>query len=236
MIELFLIPWDSPFLMGVVLGGFGFLAYEKKWLDGAGTLIAVLFGLLTFTWAQNTTLGGWPAIFSLLVFFFAAQLASKLAHKNGYHHERRGISNVLGNGLAGLIGLAIGSPLGFFAAISAALSDTMSSEIGRLSKDKPILITTLRRVPMGEDGAVSFMGLGAGLVGALIMGLLFGFFTNSINGAIIITIAGFVGNLADSVIGAVFERNGIGNNTVTNFVGSGVGMLAAFLLKTAIGF
>lgn len=235
MIPFFLISWDNPFIMGMVLGGFGFLAYERKWLDGAGTLIAVLFGLLTFTWAQNTTLGGWPAIFSLLVFFFTAQLAGKIAKKKGYHHERRGISNVLGNGLAGLMALSIGSPLGFFAAISAALSDTMSSEIGRLSKEKPILLTTLRPVTAGEDGAVSLLGLSAGLVGAAIMGLLYGFFMTSINGAIIITIAGFVGNLADSVIGALFERNGIGNNTVTNFVGSVAGMMMAIFLHAWIG-
>jgi len=46
------------------------------------------------------------------------------------------------------------------------LGDTLASELGILSKSKPILITTLRQVPPGTNGAMSLLGTAVSIIGA----------------------------------------------------------------------
>ncbi len=49
------------------------------------------------------------------------------------------------------------------AALAEATADTVSSEIGQAFGGHPLLLTTLRRVEPGTDGAVSLMGTAAGV-------------------------------------------------------------------------
>ncbi|RSL74335.1 hypothetical protein BHE90_014014 [Fusarium euwallaceae] len=61
--------------------------------------------------------------------------------------------------------------VGIIANYAAVAADTFSSELGILSKSQPRLITspTLRKVPRGTNGGVTLMGLGAGLLGSMII-------------------------------------------------------------------
>ena len=61
--------------------------------------------------------------------------------------------------------------VGIVANYAAVAADTFSSELGILSKSEPRLITslTLRKVPRGTNGGVTLMGLGAGLMGSLVV-------------------------------------------------------------------
>lgn len=61
--------------------------------------------------------------------------------------------------------------IGLVAHYAAVCADTFSSELGILSRAQPRLITslTLRRVPRGTNGGVTLLGLGAGVVGSIIM-------------------------------------------------------------------
>ena len=79
------------------------------------------------------------------------------------------MGNILGNSGTAILALALGFPSGFFAAFASALADTLSSEIGILSKRKPVLITTLKQVKPGTDGGVTPLGMIAALVGATII-------------------------------------------------------------------
>jgi uncharacterized membrane protein len=54
---------------------------------------------------------------------------------------------------------------------AAVAADTLSSELGILSKSRPRLITTLRTVPPGTNGGVSVAGLLAGALGSFCIAL-----------------------------------------------------------------
>src|SRR4051812_15263236 len=100
------------------------------------------------------------------------------------HGGRRGIRNAFANCgvalLCALLAALIPSEAftaAFVGALGAAFADTAESEVGQLARKAPRLITNLRKVPPGTDGAVSLEGTLAGLATALLtalVGLLLG--------------------------------------------------------------
>ena len=139
----------AEIVVALVLVAFSIAAYSTRALSTRGIVFANLTGLLGFV------LGGLVAFVTLVVFYILAEIATWYAIKSGEAHEQRTISNIFGNCAAAIVALAIGQPVAFFGAVSAALADTVSSEIGMLSKSKPYLITTFERVQKGTDGAIS---------------------------------------------------------------------------------
>jgi uncharacterized protein (TIGR00297 family) len=124
--------------------------------------------------------------------------------------------------------------LGFFGAISAALADTLSSEIGYYSKKPPIMITTFKKVPRGTDGGITLLGEIAALFGAIIIAGMHFYIYNNYLAMAIITLAGLVGTNTDSVAGALFETKKILNNTHVNMLGSAAGAIFCLLLGLLI--
>jgi uncharacterized protein (TIGR00297 family) len=101
--------------------------------------------------------------------------------------------------------------------LAAALSDTLSHDIGELYGGTPRLITTWRKVRAGESGAVSPLGTAVGIAAA------FGFST----AAALCGVIGFrasvvagggacLGGIIDSVLGATLERKGWADNYLVN--------------------
>ena len=105
------------------------------------------------------------------------------------------------------------------AALAEAAADTVSSEIGQVLGRRPRMITTLRAVEPGTDGAVSVAGTLAGLVAA---GIVAGAGSWALRGGwtlFELSCAGSVfGLLFDSLLGATVERKGWLNNDAVNFL------------------
>jgi uncharacterized protein (TIGR00297 family) len=105
------------------------------------------------------------------------------------------------------------------AALAEAAADTVSSEIGQVLGGRPRMITTLRVVEPGTDGAVSVAGTLAGLIAAAIVA---GAGSWAIRGGWILftlSCAGAVfGLLFDSLLGATLEKRGWLNNDAVNFL------------------
>ncbi|RZL12838.1 MAG: DUF92 domain-containing protein, partial [Pedobacter sp.] len=78
----------------------------------------------------------------------------------------------------------------------------------------------------GLDGVVSFEGTLIGAIGAFIVGVCFAGFSII---AVMIGIAGIIGNFSDSVIGASLERKGIVGNNFVNFLNTIIAAIVGLL-------
>ncbi len=122
-------------------------------------------------------------------------------------------------------------PVLALAALAEAAADTASSEIGMAFPGRTLLITNLRPVPAGTDGGISLFGTMAALLGAAAIA-----FTAALSGlasprqAITIIVAGFLGTLIDSLLGALFERRGRLNNDMVNLLSTAATAGLAWLL------
>ncbi len=215
----------------LTLGLFSGISYKKNLLNLEGILIANIVGLAIFI------LGTWNLsyLFVAILFFIAAEAGTWFLNKKKGKHEIRTTGNILGNSGTAVIFLALGFHFGFFAAFSSALADTLSSEIGILSKKKPVLITSLEEVPHGTDGGITMLGMLASVLGAGIIAVFHFLLFQNILLFFILIISGVFGSVSDSFFGAVFERKGKLNNAEVNFLGSFCGTCLAILLASFLG-
>ncbi|XP_038048871.1 transmembrane protein 19-like [Patiria miniata] len=113
--------------------------------------------------------------------------------------------------------------LALMSAYACCCGDTWASEIGTVMGSKtPRLITTLSKVPVGTNGAVSFVGLLSSAVGGFMVGcgfyigLLISFSSPAFKTAtpqwpvmVFAALAGLVGSLIDSLLGALFQYSAL---------------------------
>jgi uncharacterized protein (TIGR00297 family) len=98
--------------------------------------------------------------------------------------------------------------LAFAASFSAKLADTWGSEIGKRWGRHTVLITTLKPVPPGTEGAVSLEGTAASLAGALLMALV-ALALGLIDGPgalLLVSLVGLAATLLESLIGATLQQ------------------------------
>ncbi|AEF96190.1 TIGR00297 family protein [Methanotorris igneus] len=222
------------FLAVVIVCILALLIKKSDSLDNCGICASSIMAFIIILGAGLS----WLVI--LLSFFILGVLVSKMGYstkkKMGLAESRRTIRNVLANGLVPLLFVIMycfGFKLalfGYIGSIAAATSDTFSSELGVLSKETPRLITTLKKVEKGTDGGITFFGTFMGLLGAFLIGVVSYLLFKSPDLIWIATISGILGNLADSLCGAVFERRGIMNKEHVNFIATLVGGICGLLL------
>lgn len=114
--------------------------------------------------------------------------------------------------------------------LSAATADTLSSELGTLYGKRFYNILSFKNDKRGLDGVVSLEGFLIGIIGSAIIASIFmiGYSWSAAFFAIII--AGTIGNITDSLLGAALERRGIIKNDTVNFLNTLVGGLFGYLL------
>lgn len=207
-------------------------AYWKSKITSDAIISAVVMGLAIYY-----CLGiYWAGI--LVAFFFLGNIANKYGYetkaRQRIEQKTRNTGNVLGNGGSALIFSLLYCATGNFAfvaaylgAMASACADTFATEIGQIHGRKPVMLTSLRRVPVGTSGGVTSAGFGASLLGAFGISVLAAFFGYP-ELVIVGTLAGFVGSVADSFFGCVTEqRFRLANNHTTNLLGTFFGGLSA---------
>ena len=114
--------------------------------------------------------------------------------------------------------------------MSAALGDTLSSEIGMRWGKNPIQITTGKRVPVGLSGGISLAGTLGALLGGLVMSIYaLTMFEVRLAMFLDLLIAALGGSIIDSLLGdsiqEKFKHNGelrdvgLPNNRVSGIIG-----------------
>jgi len=96
---------------------------------------------------------------------------------------------------------------------AVCLGDTLSSELGMLSKSQPFLISSpWRKVPCGTNGGVTILGtlwgaIGGGIIGlaTMLLDMIIGVEIQPIATIIYGTICGLFGSLLDSLLGATLQ-------------------------------
>jgi uncharacterized protein (TIGR00297 family) len=116
------------------------------------------------------------------------------------------------------------------AALAEATADTVSSEIGQAYGGSPVMLTTLRRVEPGTDGAISLLGTAAGIAAGAVI-VLAGWWTLQleIHEASIAFLAACAGLFFDSLLGATVERRGWLGNDLVNFTSTLFAALATLI-------
>ena len=221
----------------LVTGAFAGLAYALRMVSRGGAVGGFVVGAGIYL-----SLG--PPGFAILALFVVGGSAlTRLGYRSKEgrgiaqaHGGRRGARNALANCgvalLCALLAVLIHSEAfvaAFVASLGAAFADTAESEVGQLYGRTPRLITTLRKVPPGTDGAVSLPGTLAGLgVAGLtaLLGLPLGLVAGP-GAALLVASGAFLGTVVDSFVGALAPRVG---NELTNVLCTLVAAALAFLL------
>jgi len=169
-----------------------------KWLTPGGLVAACAVGA-GVTWGL-----GWAGLALLAAFFLTGSLLTQLAERRGPSRNAR---QVLANGGVALVAALLGSWVGAAGAIAAAAADTWATEIGAYSPFPPLLITSGRRVTRGTSGGITALGTLGGMAGALTIAWLARVLGPRVMapGFAILTGAGVLGMLADSVVGATLQ-------------------------------
>lgn len=213
-------------------------------INMAFALIALGLGQIT---ASGAALGfvlgvavymgfGYKSFLILLSFFVLGAAATRLGYarklERGIAERRRGartwreaVGNILPAAFFSVLVITTPYQWAFLMALVASLAeaagDTVASETGKWLSGRAYLITTLEPVKAGEDGGISLAGTAAGF-GASVLVVLLGCALGLCWGwnAVIVLAAAFIGNLADSFIGATLERRGLVTNSMVNFMGT----------------
>ena len=201
---------------------------------------ALTGGLVGFAIYQGA---GFTGIALLAGFFLLGTLATSwkmdLKEKERVSERDRGRrrpGQVLANGgVAAILGLIIWSyphtaallRLMMAGSLSAAAADTLSSELGTVYGRRFYNIRTFRRDKKGLDGVISLEGTLCGIGGSVVIAIIYsiGFGWNF--GFLVVVLAGTIGNLVDSFLGATLERKGFIKNDTVNFLNTLAGAMAA---------
>ena len=187
-----------------------------------------------------------PGAFAVLVAVFVITwLATRIGYANkekrglAQDHRGRDVFQVLANlaasaacACAALTGAKTLAAIAAIASLCEAAADTTSSECGEAWSDHAFLIVGFRRVPAGYNGAISLAGTLAGVIAAALVALvatLVGILTFRL--AARAALAGFLGTVVDSVLGATLERRSLLSNNSVNFVSTLSAALIALLLS-----
>jgi uncharacterized protein (TIGR00297 family) len=209
---------------------------EKLTLPAALTGGAV--AVLIFLGAGYTGLSMLAAFFVLGTMATVWKKKEKQQFKPAADHAKRNAGQVLANGgVAAIIGMVICFMpariellrIMMAASLASAMADTLSSELGMIYGRRFYNVITFKRDERGLDGVISLEGTLIGIAGSMIIATIYALGFGWNNSFLVILVAGTIGNLSDSVLGALLERRHYLDNDDVNFLNTLIAALAAGL-------
>ncbi len=211
-------------------------------LDNEGVLIACVMGVMFIIFGVDQ---GFFFLAVIIWFLFLSAVVTELGKRRkktiGVFEKTRGWKNVIANGTVPLFvailyffnqgSWVINSDIlvvSYVASVAAITSDKFASEVGVLD-GRPTMLMTMKKVKQGTSGAVTFLGILAGVLASVLVGaFLFNYARFEIY-LVVIVLAGLFGNLTDSFLG-YYEEKGIGNKYTSNLVCAFVGWFVSLVL------
>ena len=217
-----------------------FASYKTNKLTLAGSLTGSVVALAIFAGAGFTGISMLATFFILSVLATSHKKAEKIKLTTDKHHpEKRNAGQVLANGgvaaILGLLAYQIPSQTTFFtvltaAALASATADTLSSELGTVYGRRFYNIINFKPDEQGRDGVISIEGTLIGIAGSTIIAMVYALGLGWSNACFYIIIAGTIGNITDSVLGATLERKAYLNNDAVNFLNTVISSLICWLI------
>ena len=212
-----------------------------RWLRGvsfSGSMAGAIVCFVLYAYAGPGAFAALVSVFGLTWVATRFGYRRKQSLGTAEHREGRTAGQVLANLVVAAsfaVGFAVKGNARFLVAMAAALAeaaaDTVSSELGQTKSDTARLITSLELVPAGTDGGVTPIGTLAGIVAAAVVsGVCLLTRLVRLRWAAVALIAGVIGMIADSYLGAIFERRKLLNNDWVNFLSTLVAAAVALLL------
>ncbi len=225
---------------------FSFVVVRLKAATAGGAAAGAVVAATLYLWTPGWNTGLWPLGMLLALTLLATGFGRKTKESLGIAEGRHGrtAAQVVANiGIAGVCGVPLtlsaifsAEPvsrvwlIGMLAGLGEATADTVSSELGQVLGGEPRLLTTMRQVPRGTDGAVTAIGTICGLGGAaMVVAVAVPALRLGGEEALIGWGCAVLGLFLDSLLGEWVERRGwLGNDAVNT-----LSTLAAAL--TAVG-
>jgi uncharacterized protein (TIGR00297 family) len=231
-------------VLAILLGGILFSIRWKK-LTVPAALTGAILGWTVYAG------GGYTGLAMMTLFFILGTAATswkkttkRLIKGNAAHESTRTSGQVIANaGVAALSGLLIvlfpvHTPVFLVmmaGSLAGAAADTLASELGMIYGRRTYHILTGRPDEKGLDGVISLEGIAIGAAAAAAIALVYilghGWHTTMF---LLLILAGTLGNLTDSLLGAIFERKGRLSNNAVNFLSTLAAALAAGALTIAL--
>lgn len=210
----FLVGLISSFLIG-------FIAYKKSSLNKSGFIAAVVLGTGIYFFG-----GIWFSVI-MVTFFISSSILTKFKNYNKESFEKvndkggnRDYIQVMANGGIGLI-LAIlyyfySEPiflLAYSISFAEATADTWASEVGVLSKRKPLSIINFKPLERGMSGGISLLGTTFAFLGASLIAFVhliasistYKDIRQGLTYSVLCLLIGFIGSIVDSILGATVQ-------------------------------
>ncbi len=189
--------------------------YKLRSLTLSGAFATIIVGLATLLafGAQGLLLMGTFFVTSSLWSKFKADKKKSVEDKIKKSGARDAVQVIANGGVPAIISLLYllfqenFLLYMFISSLATANSDTWASEIGSISKSKPVHVLSLSRVDAGTSGAMSFLGTLSALCGAFLIGIISHYLWNEVTFqlGLAIGIVGFIGNLIDTLLGATVQ-------------------------------
>lgn len=194
----------------LLAGLIALVAFLLRWISLDAIGATTLFG------GYILGLGGLlPALLVLLFFVSSSLLTSRKEREPGRQSEpSRNELQIWSNGFWILFCVLLWFLFRTWEAmimtasvIAAVTADTWATELGSRNPGPTRLITSWKQVPPGTDGGISLKGTAGGFLGACSIATLFWLISGDASPGSVAIIAGsgFVGCLADSLIGASIQ-------------------------------
>lgn len=205
---------SEQLLLGLIFGVvIATASYYARFLTLIGSIATFVLAVVVYG------IGGWKWTVPILTFFVLSSLLSRWGKQRKQSFESifekssiRDAGQVAANG--GVAGILV--VLSYFVpsfdfyplyvgAIAAVTADTWGTEIGVHSRGKTVSVLTLKPVEVGTSGGISLAGIFGGILGSAVIVFVSSWWVSDLGYGVWVVLAGMVGSLADSFLGATVQ-------------------------------